>query len=272
MSPRTQLFPRWALFNKGVAIMNHSNMSLGVILFQFLLTVGVAAGQSEPDMNDFRIDIDIYDDEKKPPVSSVQTIFRAGQYIELDDAEGRITVVDPGLGQITILDSKRKSFVRLEMADIEMQLNRVRSEMTPDQLRKFSSDGDPVIESGNYVSIGNDWFRYKFRPVTPLNPNMATSYGDFANWSARVNARYHNAPPFIRMQLNQMLIDQRQLPAELRRLTVVPSKSDTPGKKAEIVARLIVKESLSENDRTRVASVMKSIDEYKKTTDKEFFR
>ena len=158
------------------------------------------------------------------------------------------------------------------MVDMERQLNQVRSEMTPDQLRKFSSDGEPVIEGDNYVSVGNEWFRYKFRPVTPANPSMATSYGDFANWSARVNARYYNAPPFIRLQLNQMLMDQRQLPAELRRLTVVPSKSETPAKKEEIVARMIVKESLSENDRSRVASVMKSMDEYKKTTDKEFFR
>ena len=252
--------------------MRISKPPLGVVIFQFLLMVGVAAGQSAPDKNDFRIDIDIYEDEKKPPVNSVQTIFSSGQYIELDDARGRITVVDPGQGQITILDSKRKSYVRLEMADMERQLNQVRSEMTPDQLRKFSSDGEPVIEGDNYVSVGNEWFRYKFRPVTPANPSMATSYGDFANWSARVNARYYNAPPFIRLQLNQMLMDQRQLPAELRRLTVVPNKSETPAKKEEIVARMIVKESLSENDRSRVASVMKSMDEYKKTTDKEFFR
>lgn len=252
--------------------MRMADISFSVFLLQFLLMVVVAKGQSEPNINDFRIDIDIYEDEKKPPVNSVQTIFSAGQYIELDDAKGRITVIDPGHGQITILDSNRKSFVRLEMADMERQLSQVRHEMTPDQLRKFSSDGDPVLEGDNYVSIGNEWFRYKVRSLTPVNPNMATSYGDFANWSALVNARYYNTPPFIRMQLNQMLMDQRQLPAELRRLTVVPSKTETPGKKEEIVARLIVKESLSENDRTRVASVLKSMVEYKKTTDKDFFQ
>lgn len=252
--------------------MSVSKSTLGVFFVQFLLTVGVAVGQTKREFTDFRIDIDIYDDESKPPVSSVQTIFSAGQYIELDDAKGRVTVVDPGQGLITILDSKRKSLVSLEMANIEQQLNTVLSEMTPEQRRKFSSEGGPTDEGDNYVSLGNEWFRYKFRPVTPANPIIATSYGDFANWSARVNARYYNAPPFIRMQLNQMLIDQRQLPAELRRFTVVPGKTDAPAKKEEIVARLIVKESLSEKDRTRVASVSKSMDEYKKTTDREFFR
>ena len=252
--------------------MSVSKSTLGVFLIQFILTIGVAAGQTRREVTDFRIDIDIYDDERKPPVSSVQTIFSAGQYIELDDAKGRVTVVDPGQGLITILDSNRKSLVSLEMASIEQQLNTVLSEMTPEQRRKFSSDGGPIDEGDNFFSIGNEWFRYKFRPVSPANPNMAISYGDFANWSARVNARYYNAPPFIRMQLNQLLIDQRQLPAELRRFTVVPSKTDAPAKKEEIVARLIVKESLSEKDRTRVANVLKSIDEYKKTTDREFFR
>lgn len=252
--------------------MRVSESILGVFLCHFLLMVGVATGQTNREVTEFRIDIDIYDDERKPPISSVQTIFSAGQYVELDDAKGRVTVVDPGQGLITILDSKRKTLVSLDMANMEQQLNSVLSEMTPDQLRKFSSDGGPTDDGDNYVSIGNEWFRYKFRPITPANPIIATSYGDFANWSARVNARYYNSPPFIRMQLNQMLIDQRQLPAELRRFTVVPSKTETPAKKEEIVARLIVKESLSEKDRTRVASVLKSMDEYKKTTDRDFFR
>ena len=252
--------------------MSVSKSMFSVFLVPFLLMMGVAVGQTKREATDFRIDIDIYDDERKPPVSSVQTIFSAGQYFELDDANGRVTVVDPGQGLITILDSNRKSLVSLEMASIEHQLDTVLSEMTIEQRRKFSSDGGPIDEGDNYVSIGNEWFRYKFRPVTPANPVIAINYGDFANWSARVNARYYNSPPFIRMQLNQMLIDQRQLPGELRRFTVVPSKTDAPAKKEEIVARLMVKESLSEKDRTRVASVLKSMDEYKKTTDREFFR
>ncbi len=229
----------------------------------FLAAVGICHGQI-----DFRVDIDIYKDEQKPPINSVQTIFAGGKYIEVDDNRKRVTVVDPGKGFITILDSQNESRVELNMADLERQLNSVLQNMSDEQRRSLSSDREPTIEVGNLFVIGNERLRYKFRPMTPANPIIATSYGDFANWSVRINALFNKTPPFIRMQLNQLLIDQRQLPSELRRVTVV----DSQGKTEEIVARLILKENLSASDRTRVASVMKSMNEYKWTSEKEFFR
>ena len=240
----------------------------------FLAAVGISYGQTTNSSTDFRIDIDIYKDEQKPPISSVQTIFADGKYIEVDDDRKRVTVVDPGKGFITILDSQNKSRVELNMADLERQLNSVLQNMSDEQRRVLSSDGEPTIEVNNLFVIGNERLRYKFRPITPANPMIATSYGDFANWSVRINALFNKTPPFIRMQLNQLLIDQRQLPSELRRVTVVvpPNDKEPQGKTEEIVARLILKESLSTSDRTRVASVMKSMNEYKWTSDKEFFR
>ncbi len=244
-----------------------------VVLFQFLPLVGIAYGQKTPEVADFRIDSDIYDDERKPPLYSIQTIFCAGQYIELDDKNGRVTVVDPGKGRVTILDSKQKALVHLEMQSLENQLNHVLESMTPAQQKKFKSDGITYFEADNFITIGNEWFRYKFRAVTPSNPNIAISYGDFANWTARVNALHYKAPQFIRMELNQLLIDQRQLPVELRRYTMLPpSPTEPKGKTEEIIARLILKDSLSNNDRTRVANVLKSMTEFKPTTEKEFFR
>ncbi len=234
-----------------------------------LASVGVCYGQ----ITDFRIDIDIYKDEQKPPISSVQTIFADRKYIEVDEDRKRVTVVDPGKGFITILDSQNKSRVEVNMADLERQLNAALQNMSDEQRRALSSDREPMIEGDNLFVIGNERLRYKFRPITPANPMIATSYGDFANWSVRINALFNKTPPFIRMELNQLLIDQRQLPSELRRVTVVPPNEKEPqGKTEEIVARLILKETLSASDRTRVASVLKSMNEYKWTSEKEFFR
>ena len=244
-----------------------------VVLLQFLPMAGIAHSQEKSELTDFRIDSDIYDDERKPPLYSIQTIFCAGQYIELDDKNGRVTVVDPGKGRVTILDSKQKALVHLEMHALENQLNLVQAGMTPAQQKKFMWNGTPAIGTDNFVTVGNEWFQYKFRTVTPTNPNIAISYGDFANWTARVNALYYKAPQFIRMELNQLLIDQRQLPAELRRFTMIPpSPAEPNGKTEEIIARLILKDSLSNNDRTRVATVQKTMTEFKPTTEKEFFR
>ena len=119
-----------------------------VVLFQFLPLVGIAYGQKTPEVTDFRIDSDIYDDERKPPLYSIQTIFCAGQYIELDDKNGRVTVVDPGKGRVTILDSKQKALVHLEMQALENQLNHVLEGLTPAQQKKFMWNGTPAVGVG----------------------------------------------------------------------------------------------------------------------------
>jgi hypothetical protein len=235
---------------------------------------GIANAQVTTSSGDFRIDIDIYEDENKAPIN-VKTIFTDGKYIEIDDDRHRITVMDTGTGNITILDSERKSRVSMEMSAIENQLNGVLQKLTEEERRKFSSNGEPTLE-GDLIVMGNDRMRYKFKPITPSNPNVAVSYGDFANWSVRVNALFNRTPPFLllRMQLNQLLVDQRQLPAELRRITVLaPPSAELPnGKTKEVVARMFLNEKLSSEDKTRVASVYKSMHEYSKASVNEFFR
>ena len=244
-----------------------------IAFFQLLFTAGFAEAQNGSTPIDFRINIDIYDNEAKPPINSVETIFMGGQYIELDDSRNRVTVVDPSKGRVSILNSDSKTLVHLEMSGLENQVNSILTEMTPEQRRKFSSHGVPVSDSAGFVSVGNENLRYKFKPITPTNPKIAICYADFANWSARVNARYYRVPPFIRMELNQLLMDQRQLPEELHRLTMIatPNQADPVGKSEEIIARLFLTESLNNNDRSRVAGVLKSMTEFKITTEKDFF-
>jgi len=244
-----------------------------IAFLQLLSVTGIAQTQTRSASSEFRIKIDIYENESKPPINSIETIFIGGQYMELDDNRGRVTVVDPGKGRVSILNSEAKTMVHLEMAVLEKQVNSILSEMTTEQRRKFSSTGEPTADAAGFVSLGNANLSYKFKTFTPADPNIAVSYGDFANWSARVNARYYKVPPFIRMELNQLLMDQRQLPEELHRLTVIvpPNQADPVGKTEEIIARLFLTEPLTNNDRSRVANVLKSMTEFKINTEKEFF-
>jgi len=244
-----------------------------IAFLQLLSVTGIAQTQTRSASSEFRIKIDIYENESKPPINSIETIFIGGQYMELDDNRGRVTVVDPGKGRVSILNSEAKTMVHLEMAVLEKQVNSILSEMTTEQRRKFSSTGEPTADAAGFVSLGNANLSYKFKTFTPADPNIAVSYGDFANWSARVNARYYKVPPFIRMELNQLLMDQRQLPEELHRLTVIvpPNQANPVGKTEEIIARLFLTEPLTNNDRSRVANVLKSMTEFKINTEKEFF-
>ena len=246
---------------------------LWIPFFLSLMLVRFAEAQTNLASSEFRIKIDLYDNEAKPPINSIETIFMGGQTIELDDNRGRVTVVDTIKGRVTILDLAAKSLVHLEMAGLESQVNSILAEMTSEQRRKFASSGVRVSDTEGFITLGNENLSYRFKTFTPANPNIAISYGDFANWSARVNARYHKVPPFIRMELNQLLMDQRQLPGELHRVTVLvpPNQADPIGKTEEVIARLFLTESLTNNDRGRVAGVLKSLTEFKITTEKEFF-
>jgi hypothetical protein len=218
------------------------------------------------EISDFQIRVDIYSDENRPPNATLQTYFTKRMYIELDDQNNRCTVVDPVKGRVTLLDTKRKSLVHLEMTTIETQLSRALELMSEQQLALFRADGQIRQEADGYYSIGNNMMRYWYLPLS-THADIATSYGDFTNWVCRVKALYPpKMPPQMRLTLNEMLMDQSQIPAVVRRQIVYNGKSE------ELVARLIVTKSLTDVDRSRIADVFQWLNQYSVITDSEFFK
>ena len=215
-------------------------------------------------LKDFQIRIDIYIDDTKPPISSVQTIFSDGLTIELDDFAGRHTVVDSAKGRITLLDERKRSLVHLDMQVIETQLEKALALLTPQQQAAFAIQG-PEREADNYISISNKSIRYTFQPTT-AKKEIAASYGEFSDWITKINGLYRHVPPQLRLQLNKMLVDQSQLPTELRRTIVGGNKPEV------VIARLNLTESLSDLDRSRIAKILTSMQEFKPTSENEFFK
>lgn len=216
-------------------------------------------------VKDFHIRVDIYSDDTKPPISSVQTIFSDGLTIELDDFAGRHTVIDPAKGRITLLDEKKRSLVHLDMQVIETQLEKALGLLTPQQQAAFAIQGLPEREADNFISISNKSIRYTFQP-TAAKKEIAASYGEFSDWVTRINGLYRHVPPQLRLQLNKMLVDQSQLPTELRRTIVGSNTPET------VIARLNLTESLSDLDRSRIAKILTSMQEFKPTSENEFFK
>jgi|GEM_PF-1287324 len=216
-------------------------------------------------LRDFQIRIDIYIDDTKPPISSVQTIFSDGLTIELDDFAGRHTVVDSAKGRITLLDERKRSLVHLDMQVIETQLEKALALLTPQQQAAFAIQGLPEREADNYISISNKSIRYTFQPTT-AKKEIAASYGEFSDWVTRINGLYRHVPPQLRLQLNKMLVDQSQLPTELRRTIVGGNKPEV------VIARLNLTESLTDLDRSRIAKILTSMQEFKPTSENEFFK
>jgi hypothetical protein len=230
-----------------------------------------ASYKSVPKNKDFQIRVDIYTDDTKPPVNSLQTIFSNGMAIEFNDQQGRFTVVDSGKGRVTILDKEKKTLVHMDMRTVESQLDRAIQMMTPEQQTAYSCDGPPVQESRNTFSLGNRNIRYHFAPMS-TQQEIASGYAEFSDWVTRVYALHGpKMPPQIRLELNKLLVDQSQLPAELRRVIYYSGKSESPIRE-EIIARMNVTEALTENDKSRVASVYQWMQEFKPTTEASFFK
>ena len=96
---------------------------------------------------------------------------------------------------------------------------------------------------------------------------MAVQYADFADWSVKmhaVNPPYK--PPLLRMQLNAMLRDRRELPTEIQ-LSDLRSGNSKP-----IVARLIVQNQLTGLDLDRIRDWEVLTATLKSVSEGEYFR
>lgn len=220
---------------------------------------------------EFQVRVDIYTEDSKPPINSLQTIFVNSMAIEFDDQKGRYTIVDSQKQRVSILDRDRKVLVHLDMHAIDTQLDRAMQLMSAEQQVAFASDGAPVREADDYFSIGNANIRYRFRPIA-TSPEIASSYAEFSDWVTRIYALHGpRMPPQIRLDLNKLLATQSQVPGELRRTIVYGGKSERPVRE-EIIARMNITSSLSDNDKGRVASVYKWMQEFKPVTESSFFK
>jgi hypothetical protein len=221
--------------------------------------------------SEFQVRTDIYTDDSKPPINSIQTIFTSGLAIEFDDQRERYTVVDTAKARVSILDKGRKVIVHMRMDAIEGQLARAMQLLNQEQRDAFAPDGPPLPAPGNRFAIGNASVRYEFMPVN-TKPEIAISYAEFSNWVTRIHALFGpRMPPQVRLEMNRVLADQSQLPVELRRIVVYGGKSEKPVRE-EIIARLILTESLAESDKSRVASIYQWMQDFKQVSESVFFQ
>jgi hypothetical protein len=208
-----------------------------------------AIGQSLTSRDlEFRIDTDVYSDESKPPVTSTKAMFLKDRALEWDDAHQRLMVIDYATGQIELADFRSKRTCTLSMVELESKLDQLRAELTEDQIRNWASPLPPKAAPDGSEILQSERVRYQFIASRPKLPGMSAAYAEFADWSVRVAAVHPPfKPPLLRMQLNQHLLETERLPTEIK-LWDLRSKSSEP-----LVARLIVQEGLSDQDRQRIS-------------------
>ena len=202
---------------------------------------------SHPDVIEFRIDTDVYLNESRPPIASTKTLFLKDRIIDWDDASRRMMCIDLATQQIELADFASQRRCRIDRVDLETRLGQLRSQLTPDQLRAWSSPSGPAPDGPGYEMLQSSMLRYRFKSIEPRHPQMAMAYAEFANCSVELNAVHPPfKPPLLRLQLNDYLRDQNRLPTEVQLIDVRSTASDP------LVARLLVQESLTKQDRERV--------------------
>jgi hypothetical protein len=92
---------------------------------------------------------------------------------------------------------------------------------------------------------------YRAKGVTPNSETAVSTYRNFADWYARLNAtRPGSLPPFARLKLNQAIAKEGWIPKEVE-LTVTP-KMRVVGRKLVMRSHHAAVWQLSGTDRDRI--------------------
>lgn len=191
----------------------------------------------------FRINTDIYDDVSKPPIKRSLTLFSEGVYYDLDDLDSsQVTVIDPVRSRIVLIDRSRKIQTRLSMPELETKVSAALLQMDP-KLSKFLTTSNLTSTSEDVVVVGNENLKYECRVMSVPDPSISEQYATFADWSARINAIIPpSRPPFLRLQLNQVVRERTAIPEELDRMT------NYKGKETKLTCRILPNWKLSTDD------------------------
>ena len=226
-----------------------------------------ALGQSStPVPLEFRIDTDVYVDTSRPPIASTQTLFFQDRIVDWDDSRRRMMRIDLRSQQIELADFENQRRCRIDVGQLASRMSELKSQLSQEQVQAWASAKEPVESDGGYLlESGN--LRYRFTAATPFHPEAARAYAEFADLSVQVSAIYPPyKPPLLRLQLNEFLSRNSLLPLEIQ-LTDLRAKS-----KDCITARVLVRNSLTSQDRERMKDWDVLVQTLKVVSETEFFQ
>jgi hypothetical protein len=216
----------------------------------------------------FRIATDIYFDEKKAPDIQTLTLFSQGVYYDLAEAEtGLITVIDPKRNRIVLIDRQRMVKSTLALPQLQLTVASARTQAGDKITAVRDSTYKTKVDGTTVATISNDYMEYQAVTQPAPNPDIASQFLDFADWSSRLNAvTQAKIPPYLRMDLNRLIAEHGAIPSEIRRRT------HQGGKENVIVCRLIPVWQLSQDDHARIARCAAHIAEFREVSEAEYWQ
>ena len=171
-----------------------------------------------------------------PVVARSLTLFHAGKVYDYLDSVQEVTIYEPHLRRITILDEQRQLATEISLEQVRhfLQLaeqqarERIESGVgTPSaqspalRLLQFqlSPRFEPIVDSRTQaITLTGDAFRYDAQGFTPTNPEVIEAYLGYADVAAMLNSLLHPQTflPGPRLELNRQLRAEKWLPQTVR--------------------------------------------------------
>jgi len=233
-----------------------------IIVIELLFAVCCPLGVNAADLQEFRMDTELFENQVKEPFLQTLTIFADGLIYDFLLTEPReVTVIDLSRGRITLLDEARKVKATVttdEVLQFSLDLE-TRAVQQSDRLiafcavPHFETTVNDIQQSGQTLvelTLDSKALSYVALGQHPQHSDAVRSYRQFSDWAARLNAtRRGNLPPGARLALNKELAERDLLPLEI---TKVISPTTPLGKKLELKSQHRVNWALSGEDRKRI--------------------
>ncbi len=220
----------------------------------WLLLVCAAACVVHAD--EFRVETDVFVGSQKEPIAENVTIFTDGLVYDFPlTGPEEITVFDRSRGRFVLLDCRRKVKTTLTTQDLVEFTSALKAHASETD-GVFAFAANPRFQRGldpktDWLTLSANLMTYRAKGAKPNTETAVSTYRNFADWYARLNAtRPGSLPPFARLKLNEAIAKEGWIPEEVE-LTVTP--------KMRVVGRKLIMRShhatvwhLSNKDRERI--------------------
>ena len=226
-------------------------------LITMSLAVATLALEVSAQSTGFRVETDVYQKGVSNPVQQTVTLFSGGIAYDIsrDDSDDEITMVDPELDRIVLLNRKHKVQTEVKISDLAKLFEAAKAQALTNDLAPFVANAQQVENLRDKVVVGDvKLMRYEATLQSPEDDAIAedcsTLYRQFADAAKYLNA-YHQRtqPPFARLTLNAQIAAQKSIPKEIK---LQMQKQDAL---VELTCRLIPAWELSDSDKKRVLQI-----------------
>jgi hypothetical protein len=243
------------------------------------LGAGVVVAMSlvaEAAAEEFRIETEVFAGKQKEPFAKNLTLFTDGLVYDFSLlGPEEITVLDPARGRFVLLDLKRQIRTTLTTKEL-LEITAAIKTHAPEMDGVFAFAANPQFETQfdtekNMLTLRSAVLTYRAKALSPKFASAVSSYQQFADWYARLNAvRPGSLPPFARIELNKALAERGLIPEEVE-LTVAPTNR-LVGRTVVIRSQHAVNWRLSNTDRKQIETAGSHMAEFQPVGFKEYTR